>query len=108
MNVLTPQELRAWIQSGHTFRLLDVREEGEWQLVRLPGALWRPLSRLPEWIEQEAAGAPAMEVVVYCHHGVRSARVCSVLRAHGRARVWNLQGGIERWACEVEPGMIRY
>lgn len=105
--VLTPQELQSWLQAGRPVLLVDVREASEWQLVRLPQAQWRPLSALHSWIEDIAAETAA-PVVVYCHHGVRSARVCGLLQAQGAREVFNLEGGIERWAREVEPGMKRY
>lgn len=104
---LTPRELQEWARAGRPFRLVDVREAAEWELVRLPGAEWRPLSELPSWIEELAARADA-PLVIYCHHGVRSARVCGALRARGSTAAWNLAGGIDRWAAEVEPGMLRY
>ncbi len=48
------------------------------------------------------------DVVVYCHHGVRSARAVSMLRHGGWARVRNLSGGIERWSIEADPTTPRY
>lgn len=108
METLQPQTLREWMSESRPFRLLDVREEAEWRIARLPGAELRPLSALPKWLEAEAAADDPRPIVVYCHHGVRSARVCAALTAHGAADVRNLAGGIERWSLEVDPTIPRY
>jgi adenylyltransferase/sulfurtransferase len=47
-------------------------------------------------------------VVVYCHHGMRSARAVSTLRHAGWERVRNLSGGIDRWSIEADPKTPRY
>jgi adenylyltransferase/sulfurtransferase len=48
------------------------------------------------------------EVVVYCHHGIRSAQAVAQLRAVGFANVHNLAGGIDQWTSDVEPTLPRY
>jgi sulfur-carrier protein adenylyltransferase/sulfurtransferase len=102
---LTPAELAARLAAGQAPLLLDVREPYEHAIARLPDARLVPLGTL--------AGAlptldPAQEVVVLCHHGMRSAAAASFLREHGFRRVWNLAGGIDRWSREVDPGVPRY
>jgi len=105
MEVRTLQE---WLAEGRPMRLLDVREEAEWQIAHLPGAELRPLSRLASWLEEVVGAEDSRPIVVYCHHGMRSARVCASLLAHGIREVHNLAGGIERWAVEIDPQMNRY
>ena len=51
---------------------------------------------------------PRADIVTYCHHGARSLRALDLLRAAGFSRVRSLAGGIDGWAREVEPGMLRY
>jgi rhodanese-related sulfurtransferase len=51
---------------------------------------------------------PEQDVVVICHHGIRSAIVAGFLVQRQFAQVWNLVGGIEAWAREVDPAMPRY
>jgi len=102
---LTPAELAARLAAGQAPLLLDVREPYEHAIARLPDARLVPLGTL--------AGAlptldPAQEVVVLCHHGMRSAAAASFLREHGFRRVWNLTGGIDRWSREVDPDVARY
>ena len=48
------------------------------------------------------------EIVVMCHHGVRSAQVCAYLAAQGFTKMVNLAGGIERWSWEVDRSVPRY
>lgn len=108
MEALQPQTLRAWMTEARSFRLLDVREEAEWQIARLPGAELRPLSQLAAWLPDFLSSAPEGPIVVYCHHGVRSARICGLLSAHGVPDVRNLAGGIERWSQEIDPSVPRY
>lgn len=105
---LEPQTLRDWIAEARPFRLLDVREEAEWQISRLPGAELLPLSRLATWLPSLAGSPQTGPVVIYCHHGIRSARACAVLSAHGVPDVRNLAGGIERWSREIDPRIARY
>ena len=69
-----------------------------------PGAVLIPMGELARR-QQELD--PEDEIVVYCHHGVRSANVTSFLRHHGFARARNLQGGIDRWATQVDPSMAQ-
>jgi adenylyltransferase/sulfurtransferase len=47
-------------------------------------------------------------IVVYCHHGMRSQRACDWLRRAGYQNVFNLIGGIDAWADQIEPTMKRY
>jgi adenylyltransferase/sulfurtransferase len=76
----------------------------EFQINRLPGAVLIPLGNLPENVGEIDR---TREVVVYCHHGVRSVRAVEFLRAAGfRAR--NLKGGIAAWIDQVDPTMLRY
>lgn len=102
---VAPAALHTELDAGSPVVLVDVREPHEWELVHLPGAQLVPLGSLP-------AGArdldPRAEIVTYCHHGARSMRALDLLRAAGFSRVRSLAGGIDAWAREVEPGMLRY
>ena len=102
---ITVYELQAKRNAGEDFVLLDVRETEEVALVQLPHSVHIPMgdipSRLPE-LDPEA------EIVVYCHHGVRSLRVAHFLRQHDFTRAVSLAGGIDAWANEIDPRMARY
>lgn len=105
--MLAPHELGLWLKDGAVLQLVDVREPMEWEYVRMPEARLLPLARLgTEW--SSAGLDPAVRTVVYCHHGVRSLQGCGILEAKGFEKVYNLDGGIDRWAAEMEPSMRRY
>lgn len=104
---MTPVELVHRLQGPAAPHLLDVREVWEHALAALPGSRLIPLGELSgrageldDWREAE--------VVVYCHHGVRSARAIAFLRGLGFARLHNLSGGIDRWSEEADPKVPRY
>lgn len=102
---ITPAEFAARAARGERVRLIDVREEWEFELTRVEGAELMPLSRFAECA---AALSPGEEIVVMCHHGIRSAHACRLLARAGFTRVSNLAGGIDRWSAEVDPRVPRY
>ena len=105
MRPLSPPDLKERLDRGDELVLLDVREHGELEICRLPGITHIPLGELSvRHIELD----PDAETVCICHHGVRSAHAAAALAQLGFEALWNLSGGIDRWAREVEPGMPRY
>jgi adenylyltransferase/sulfurtransferase len=86
--------------------LLDVREASEASFVSLPGSVLIPLGQLPDRLE-ELSDKDA-SIVVYCHHGVRSARALELLVKAGFTRVRHLTGGIDAWSVQVDPEVARY
>ena len=85
--------------------MLDVREAEELEICHLAGAVHIPMSELSlRHVELD----PDRATVCVCHHGIRSASVAAALEGLGFDRLYNLTGGIDRWAEEVEPGMRRY
>jgi adenylyltransferase/sulfurtransferase len=102
---ITPLRLDARLREGAAIALLDVREPYEWAIARLPDARLVPLGSLPHAVHSLDRKA---EIVVYCHHGSRSAAAADWLRDQGFGKVLNLVGGIDRWTLEVDPSMRRY
>ena len=102
---IEPGQLDERIRRGETLRLVDVREAVEYEIARIEGAELLPLSRFHEW-----AGSldPEDEIVLMCHHGIRSAQACAVLAREGFHKLYNLAGGIDRWSQEVDPSVPRY
>jgi len=102
---LEPREVARRLSGGEPFELLDVRTAREREVAVLPGTLWIPLQELQaRW--EEVPGDRA--IAVYCHTARRSAMATDFLRRHGRARTYNLAGGIDRWSREVDPAVPRY
>ena len=104
---ITPAELAPWLAGANPPALLDVRETGEHAFCALPGARIIPLGELAERFD-DLAGWREREIVVYCHHGVRSAHAIGLLRQFGFARLINLTAGIDLWSLEVDPEVPRY
>ena len=108
MNQLSPKELADRLQAGEQWLLLDVRQPEEWEICNLSHrgkALLAPLNMLPAYQQQIPADTP---VAVYCHHGIRSQYAIQYLQQQGFTQLYNLSGGIDAWADEVEPEMERY
>jgi len=103
--VITPAELKAELDSGASLTVLDVREAWEWDLCHIEGSVHIPLSQLPERLPELPQG---VGVVTLCHHGGRASQAARFLMANGVAQVRVLQGGVEGWAEQVDPGMARY
>lgn len=90
-----------------TFRLIDCREDSEWQICHLPDAQLVPLSRFGELVPQVFTD-PHEHVIIYCHHGMRSLRAAQFLRHHGIAHAQSMCGGIDAWSDLVDPATPRY
>jgi len=101
---VTPQELEPRLGGADAPALLDVREPWEHAIAALPGARLVPMEELPHRLSEIE---PDREVVVYCHHGIRSAEVVLWLRAQGIPAV-NLRGGIDAWAVSIDQTLRRY
>lgn len=97
--------LREALASAVPPLLLDVREEWEHALARIEGATLIPLPTLPSRLGELD---PRRDIVVYCHHGQRSALAQQLLQAAGFHSVRNLTGGIDAWSQVVEQGRGRY
>ncbi len=102
---ITPKELSNRLENKENFVLIDVREPIEYEIARIEGAILLPLSKFQEWIDDLK---PEDEIVVMCHHGIRSGQVCTFLVQNGFEKVWNLTGGIDFWRFEVDENMPRY
>ncbi len=101
------------LASDPNFILMDVREMHELARARLdhPQVEVVPLSELAQ---KQLAGLPQAlqekdaEIVVMCHHGVRSAQVTAWLLGNGWTNVINLAGGIDAYAREIDPSVGLY
>ena len=102
---ITPRHLKEMINAGKPFILLDVREEWEYQMVHLEGALSIPFGEL---LKRFREIKPGSEVVVYCHRGMRSLDAAFLLQQLGFKSVKRLLGGIDRWAQEIDTRILRY
>ncbi|HYF57710.1 MAG TPA: rhodanese-like domain-containing protein [Burkholderiaceae bacterium] len=107
MKPLSAPELAAWLAdpAREAPLLLDVREPWEVATCALAGAVVVPMREIPARLDEID---PARPTVVYCHHGIRSRQVAHFLSSRGFDDVWNLSGGIDAWAREVDPSCPTY
>ena len=101
---ISPEDLAERLRTGTGPALLDVREPWEHELCAIAGSRLCPMEELPCRVDEVDRDR---EVVVYCHHGIRSAAVVQWLRGQGIAAV-NLAGGIDAFALRVDPALRRY
>ena len=105
VEAISAGDLQELLAQGRKVTVLDVREPQEWDIATLPGAKLIPLGDLPERMNELDT---ADDMVVYCHHGMRSARAINFLRRMGFQKLRNLAGGIDAWATQIDPDMPRY
>jgi molybdopterin/thiamine biosynthesis adenylyltransferase/rhodanese-related sulfurtransferase len=102
---IAPLEVKAKLDRGENFQLIDVREPHEWQIGHIPGAKLIPLGELPKRVNELDS---AVEIVAHCKSGVRSAKACDFLRQAGFKKVSNMSGGILAWSDKVDPSVPKY
>ncbi|HRF72612.1 MAG TPA: rhodanese-like domain-containing protein [Accumulibacter sp.] len=117
MQQLSAVELEAWLAASARAPdhpetaarprpiLLDVREPWEYALCHLADSFLLPMQTVPARLAELDADA---DIVVICHHGVRSRQLGSFLENQGFRSVYNLAGGVDAWAREVDPTMRKY
>lgn len=101
---ITPHDLARRLAAGEPLRVIDVREPHELAIARLPFAENIPLEQL--WSRMDAFDKDTPLVFV-CRSGERSRLAAEAFREEG-FRAWNLQGGINAWAREVDPTLRQY
>ena len=102
-------ELKHLLDSQADVCILDVRQPEEHQLVAIDQSVLFPLDELAERIEElKQLVAEKEVVVVYCHHGMRSAMAVEWLLVHGFSNLKNLTGGINAYATEVDCSLQAY
>jgi len=103
---ITPSELQDYLKVANPPPLLlDVREAAEFAICHIAGSRHIPMNQVPQALDDLN---PEQEIIVICHHGMRSARIASYLQQVGFDKVLNLAGGIHAWASEVDPNMPTY
>jgi len=101
---IDPRGLKARLDAGDDVLVIDVREPHEHKICNIGGTLI-PMGEIPARVGEIDA---SRDVVVYCRTGKRSAQVVSWLMQSGFEKVWNLTGGIHRWADEIDPNIPKY
>ena len=102
---IDPVEVKAKIDRGEPFVLIDVREPHEYQICRIPYAQLIPLNDLPKRVNELDS---ADEIVAHCKSGMRSAKAVDFLKQAGFKKVRNMKGGILAWSDKVDPSVPKY
>ena len=103
---MTPEDVKAKLDAGEEFVLLDVREPWEFETARVDGAKLIPMGEVPSRANQELD--PDESIVVLCHHGVRSMNVTVWLRQQGFEKAQSMRGGIDAWSRRVDGKVPMY
>jgi len=102
---ISVQELKARRDRGDQPLVLDVREDWELQLARIPDVVHVPMNQLPGRLQEFSRDT---ETIVMCHAGGRSMRVAQYLAQQGFTNVANLSGGISAWSGSVDATVPHY
>jgi rhodanese-related sulfurtransferase len=103
--MMSPEELKNKIEQKEELLLLDIREQHEVDICQIEGSMHIPMMDIPNNLTDLPRD---INIVVYCHLGVRSVSVIQYLLAQGFTNLINLDGGIENWAVCVDSEMTRY
>ncbi len=99
---LTVDQVKAKLDRGERFHLVDVREESEWAKDHLPKATFLGKGIIERDIEQKVPDVGA-EIVLYCGGGYRSALAADNLQKMGYTNVYSMDGGIRGWREKQYP-----
>jgi len=102
---LTPLQIRDALATRSDVLLVDVREPAEHAVAHIDGATLIPMRTLPQQLEQLPRDH---EIILHCHHGMRSEMAGDFLLSQGFARVSHMVGGIDRWSDDVDPAVAKY
>lgn len=92
---VTPGEAMRMHEADPAIVYLDVRQPMEWNLGRLPGAVFIPLGDLESRVE--ATIPRDKRVIIYCARGNRSAFAADTMQQMGYSDVASMSQGIIGW-----------
>ena len=106
MPEISATELKQRLDNGEDIQIIDVREDNEVAIAKLPDSIHIPLGQI---LNRMSEIDPARETVVHCKMGGRSARAIDALKRSGYAgNLTNLKGGITAWSNDVDPSVPKY
>ncbi len=98
MKEITAKELEQKLNAGQDVNIIDVREDTEVTMGKIPGAKHIPLGQIPDHLEKLDKNE---HYYLVCRSGGRSGRACEFLEQHG-FRATNVAGGMLAWEGEFE------
>jgi rhodanese-related sulfurtransferase len=102
---MTPREVKELLARDNKVLFVDVREQWEYEAAHIEGSVLIPLREVPGNLQRIEN---AEEVVIFCHHGMRSLDAAVWLRSQGVEDARSMAGGIDRWSVEIDPTIPRY
>ena len=102
---ITPREVKNMMDRGEKFLFVDVREKWEFDTSWIQGAVLVPMREIPANL---AKFEEADQIVLFCHHGIRSLDAAAWLRSQDLAGAKSMERGIDRWSAGIDPSVPRY
>lgn len=109
MNQITPKALKEKIDSKETFFILDVRDPFEKYQSNIKVGYYQniPADRLEAHLD-ELEARKEDEIICLCRAGSRCVDTLKLLTQNGYTNVKALQGGINKWAKEIDNSLPMY
>jgi rhodanese-related sulfurtransferase len=95
LELISPQDAST-LSAEKKAIIIDVREEGEWNTVHIPGAIHIPLAQLNNRLS-ELQSYKNSAIITQCRSGARSAKALDILKSAGFTHVQNMEGGLIAW-----------
>jgi rhodanese-related sulfurtransferase len=99
---LSVEEARARMRDNPRARLIDVREDNEWDKAHAAGAEHMGRGIIERDVERAHPDKDA-ELILYCGGGFRSALAADNLQRMGYREVYSLAGGWKAWQDAGAP-----
>ncbi len=105
MKEISPNELKARLDKGEAIQVIDIREAHEVESGRI-NSLHIPMAEVMDRSDEIKTDCP---VVIHCRSGARSSAMVFALETQkGFDNIYNLAGGIQAWAEEIDPEITVY
>jgi len=101
---MSASQLAAHLENASPL-LLDVREPWEFDICNIDGSVNLPMGQIPQNMDRFR---DVEEIIVICHHGIRSQQVIWFMQQLHEIELINLDGGVDAWAREIDPDMPVY
>jgi len=106
VNQINVEKLKEMLDKKEGFKLIDCREEDEYEKCRIEGSTLIPLSQFQDRGPKELSKDD--QIVIHCHHGGRSQQACELLVSQGYKNVTNVAGGIHEWSVQIDSKVPQY
>ncbi len=109
-STISVHQLKQWLDDRDDIFLVDVREQVEWDINRIPGATLIPKGDFLNGsaLEKIPSVDSGKQVVLHCKSGVRSAEVLAILKGAGYSDAVHVGGGVVAWVNQIDPSQPSY